>query len=383
MQPASRSIRQAMQLVPYASDVKGINEPVAREFHLQTVVRNRILESQGPLAMNKYVAFDPQYFKIGCAGAPTPNEAIRSTHIRRPSDAFTLVELLVVLAVIGILIGLLLPAVQAAREAARRIQCANNLKQMGIANMTHADAYGVFPSGCSTSPLLPPSHRLLWSGQLLDFMEQSSLHAMLNPDQPWDTYAPNVNAMRTSLSVFRCPSADAPTTYDQIVNGRIPCTYLGCASGLVQSETGTGPLIDQTRLDGSLYSHSRLKHRDFTDGLSQTILIGETLFLPGVSGPDHDGNPQIIDHWMIGTPGMGNSEMSEAIGSTAIAINSWKRRPQAFIEEIELGFASRHTQLVQAVFLDGHVQSISDSISRSVWSAVGTRANSDIVNFDD
>ena len=295
---------------------------------------------------------------------------------------FTLVELLVVISIIGVLVGLLLPAVQAAREAARRIQCANNLKQMGLAAIQHADASGRFPSGGQTSPVLPGSHRLLWSGQLLPFLEQTNLRNTVNPDKPWDTFVPNIAAMQTYLSVFRCPSAAAPDTFGQVIEDRIPCTYLGCASGTIGTESGSGPKIGDDYQNGVLYSNSKIRHRDFLDGLTNTILIAESLFLPGVSGPDHDGNGQIIDHWSVGSPGMGASEMSEAIGSTAIPINAWKQRPQAFIDDIELGFSSRHSSLIQAVFADGRIQRIDESISPTVWSAIGTRDRGEVANLD-
>ncbi len=295
--------------------------------------------------------------------------------------AFTLVELLVVIAIIGMLVGLLLPAIQAAREAARRIQCANSLKQIGLATIQHADAFGKFPSGCQTSKALPSNHRFMWSGQILPFIEQSNLRNQVDPDQAWDSFSPNIAAMRTMLTIFRCPSSGAPESYGQIIEDRIPCTYLGCASGTIEAESGPGPKIGDLTQDGALYTNSQTRHRDFTDGLTNTLLIAEALFLPGVVGPDRDGNPQIIDHWSVGSPGMGSNEMSEALGSTAVPINAWKYGSQSLIEDIELGFSSRHSSTIQAVFADGRVQVISESIAASVWSALGTRARGEITTL--
>lgn len=288
-----------------------------------------------------------------------------------------------VIAIIGILIGLLLPAVQSAREAARRCQCANNLKQMGLACILRADALGSYPSGALQSDKLSEVHKIFWSGQILGFLEQGNIANSIDPDQPWDVFEPNIVAIKTNHSIFRCPSSGSPQFFSQGVNDRATCTYLACASGMIRNESGSGKLIGERPLDGIMYTNSRTKHRDVFDGLSQTILVAESLFLPGVSGPDHSGVFQIIDHWHTGSPGNSSNEMSECLGSTAIPINSYKKVPQVFIEDIELGFSSRHSGLVQAVFADGHVQTISETISPGVWSAMGTKGNSDIVSFED
>jgi prepilin-type N-terminal cleavage/methylation domain-containing protein len=307
---------------------------------------------------------------------------LREPEGKRNRSGFTLVELLVVIAIIGVLVGLTLPAVQAAREAARRLQCANNLKQMGIAIHNRADTHSVYPAGCLLSPALPNEHRLYWSGQLLPYLEQSALFDTIDPDQPWDTHPPNMHAMRMGIPNFRCPSAAAPEVFDQNITDRVTSTYLACASGVIAMETGPSPNLSDLQLDGAFYTNSRTRHASFTDGLSNTILIGECLFLPGVTGPDYNGNIQIIDHWCIGSPGMAPNEMSEALGSTAIKINQFKLHPNTFIENIELGYSSRHPGIIQSVFADGHIQVISDSIDVKTWSAAGTRSGGEVFSID-
>jgi len=111
---------------------------------------------------------------------------------RDGSLGFTLVELLVVIAIIGVLVALLLPAVQAAREAARRMQCTNNLKQMGLALQNYHSARGEFPPGSDLSPAEgvtrandnccgAPS-KTGWSLEILAYMENQNLYSMLDPD---------------------------------------------------------------------------------------------------------------------------------------------------------------------------------------------------------
>lgn len=294
---------------------------------------------------------------------------------------FTLVELLVVIAIIGVLVSLLLPAVQAAREAARRIQCANNLKQQGLALLQHLGAHRRFPSGTQQQKNVVKSNRYLWSGQILPFIEQDNLYSQIDLTQPWNTL-PNSVPLQTHLAFFRCPSANAPESLEHWVSTRVPCTYLACASGVTARETGPGTLISQRSLDGVFFEDSRIREADITDGLSNTMLVAESLFLVDVTGPDHNGDVQLIDHWYIGSPSMGDNEMSETLGSTAAPINSWRKSPRPFIEDVEMSYSSRHSGLVQAVFGDGRVTSVSDSIDMQIWRAHGTRNLGEVAGLE-
>ena len=111
--------------------------------------------------------------------------------------AFTLVELLVVIAIIGILVALLLPAVQSAREAARRIQCANNLRQLGIALHTHHSAHGAFPTGAQIPDInqpqdAPANHgaMLSWHARILPQLEEQALYDQIDWEAGYDENKP-------------------------------------------------------------------------------------------------------------------------------------------------------------------------------------------------
>jgi prepilin-type N-terminal cleavage/methylation domain-containing protein/prepilin-type processing-associated H-X9-DG protein len=283
---------------------------------------------------------------------------------------FTLVELLVVISIIGILVSLLLPAVQAAREAARRIQCANHLKQIGIALHHYHDIRKSFPSGMSWP------NRMFWTGQLLPYLEQGSLHDAIDVSAAWDT-PPNSIVLANYLSVYRCPTSTTPQALDAAgVAQRVPCDYNACTSGLLARESGPDPLVGRDNADGMFFVNSGLGMRDALDGTSCTVAVGEVLFRYEPSGADNYGLQQFLDHWYIGTPeGYGN-EISESMSTTAAKINSW-RDPSIFVDERELSYSSRHPGGAQLVYVDGHVSMTSEAIDRAAWSAVGTRSNSD------
>lgn len=299
---------------------------------------------------------------------------------RSPKAGFTLVELLVVIAIIGILVSLLLPAVQAVRAAARRLQCSNNFHQMGIALHNYHDIHRTFPSG-----IVEPS-RVMWSGSLLPFLEQSNLYQTLDFSKRWEIPGtPNARACTTLLSVYRCPSSDASEHVSvQGIADRVPSSYLAVASGTVTFESGNSSNhLGLPRQDGLMFLNSSSRIAHVLDGTSNSLAIGEALFRPDVQGPDLSGVVQIVDHWYIGSDGIGRRnnqpglvEVSEGIGSTGAPLNALNM--DVFIDEKEIGFTSLHTGGCLFVFADAHVQFLTEGIDRKIYSALGTIATGEV-----
>ncbi len=203
-----------------------------------------------------------------------------------------MIELLVVIAIIGLLVALLLPAVQSAREAARRAECANHLKQIGLACQNHHQAYGVFPTGGTAYAFemaygLPRSRTMVggnpatyatqnwgWGYQLLPFLEETALF-----------YNPNDAAVYgTALPVYFCPSRRSPVALSGGGWAVVPSPvamldYAGNAGSSLEDSDGGGIFGDGR--DGVIIDNANtppipfVSTRGITDGTSKTLLVGE------------------------------------------------------------------------------------------------------------
>jgi len=198
---------------------------------------------------------------------------------RTPRTAFTLIELLVVIAIISILIGLLLPAVQKVREAASRIKCTNNLKQIGLALHGYHDAQNGLPPGyAATGGYFDGANDTApgwgWAAYLLPYIEQGNVYRTIDFTQPVQAAA-NAAAVQTMQPMFLCPSDQTPPAafavtdpFGNPIARMAPSSYAACVGGDesdVNAATGLGVF----------YRNSRTRFVEITDGLSETILVGD------------------------------------------------------------------------------------------------------------
>ena len=185
---------------------------------------------------------------------------------------FTLIELLVVIAIIGILIGLILSAVQNVRTAAARLDCQNRMKQLALALHNYHDSRGALPPGHIPLPPLPNPKVFSftgWSVAILPEIEKGN-HADLVAPAFQIALVPFANPphtlINTPMPAFSCPSDDRTRSVQISAKTKLPIaltSYLGVS--------GT-----QTSMkDGLLYSNSRIRFTDITDGTSNTLMLGE------------------------------------------------------------------------------------------------------------
>jgi prepilin-type N-terminal cleavage/methylation domain-containing protein/prepilin-type processing-associated H-X9-DG protein len=220
----------------------------------------------------------------------------------RSRDAFTLIELLVVIAIIAILIALLVPAVQKVREAAARLQCQNNMKQLGLALHNFENTNRGFPMApynpsfawIKNKPYAVPHG---WTVQILPYLEQENIRSAYNFNAAWDSAA-NANIISTVVPNFACPSVPGYTdgTARGIPNGRAPLDYIAFFS-VDTANTYVKPLppADQTG-QGIMGRGVNRRITEITDGTSNTLLLVEDggrnqVWINGKQYPAAPGNP--------------------------------------------------------------------------------------------
>ena len=358
---------------------------------------------------------------------------------------FTLIELLVVIAIIAILIALLLPAVQSAREAARRIQCTNNMKQIGLALHNYHSVHNVFAMGCSSGAYNPPG--TWWSVKqnlgplalILPFLEQTSVYNSINFNFGADEFEPlayrsltasvQATATNTSMKVFQCPSdplAGAPdyqgTTNTNNYYASVGTTMYWSQLGTTWSNNVPSVNIPSTGLFTLQASYGI---NNCTDGTSNTIAFAEAAvgsqtgqlgqkFVGVVNvaalqqyetldassniantkaalqacqldwqNPKAGGSPdtQRGDNWSHGAMAM---SLFNTIAPPNLYNDSF-----AYCSRIGSGARSDlsnadsyHPGGVNVTMADASVKFIKDSINIKTWMALGTRASGEVISSD-
>ena len=292
---------------------------------------------------------------------------------------FTLIELLVVIAIIGALIALLLPAVKAAREAARRSQCANNLKQLGLAIQGYLDTQGVMPLGSfKLSPALAGDpckggHEAGVFIAILPSLEQGQLFNAFNSSVHYET-ASNSTVNGTGLRVLWCPSDGLVSQADSKHFGwpvRF-CSYMGSSGPWNSPPENRGPTCSiqdfQTLLgqaNGVIFYYSSVRLAGVTDGTSNTLLFGEHAYgkNPAIELPDWG-------RWFSGNYG-------DTMFTTMFPMNPQNRIPdvpnQALygvdINPSIQAASSYHPGGAQFAFCDGSVRFVKDTIDCAPFDA--------------
>ncbi|QDT31652.1 DUF1559 domain-containing protein [Thalassoglobus polymorphus] len=308
---------------------------------------------------------------------------MRTSSKRRPSSGFTLIELLVVIAIIAILVALLLPAVQQAREAARRTSCRNNLKQIGIAIHNYHDVYSQFPNantgGMSYSSLEGSS---LFTS-ILPMVEQASAYQQYDFNQGNSAPA-NQEVVGQMLPFYLCPTSPLrrPVPGCDSDNGRAPGNYAVSIGTKDFNQYWSFYGMPRPNLDGAIVytdsSPGKTKFRDFTDGTSNTIMIGETAYnLPDYvfSSGDCMGQPRYsFTYWSNPFP-----------GSTA-ATTEYDFNPHDFADDgifdsnWTRSFRSDHVGGVHFAFADGSVHFLSENIDAGLLDSLATRGGGEVVS---
>jgi prepilin-type N-terminal cleavage/methylation domain-containing protein/prepilin-type processing-associated H-X9-DG protein len=297
------------------------------------------------------------------------------------SRGFTLIELLVVIAIIGVLIALLMPAVQQAREAARRAQCANNLKQIGVALHLYTDVHGFLPAGAYFGG--PKQNYFNGSilVRLLPYIEQLAMYDLFNFERPsveFQTF-PDGSLLQSRIpSTYVCPSDPSPRIYSGKAvpsyfasNGsaaRINSPTCSCASPPPWNALAISPYDDYNIFSGPF---TRVGHctklGDVVDGLSNTIFFGESMPLCTLHGQQGWASTNSLQGFITTIIPINFDTCRQTVGgNNCNAYCNWNA---------ETGFKSRHPGGVNTLFGDGTVSFLNQSIDMRLLQFLGAKAD--------
>lgn len=336
---------------------------------------------------------------------PHPRAPGEKALIRRRTGAFTLVELLVVIAIIGTLVGLLLPAVQAARESARRSQCANNIRQLALANLNYLDANKRFPAAIKPSNAWAAGAQpaastygagMSWVGYILPFLEQSALFAKIDfktiptvkdtTDPNWnlainnrvnDLFCPsNVNEVDIRANNVATPSSNPYTQhYYGVMGVVVPASFTTTYPNYTASP-GSGQAIASQGVFRITPWQQQLgtSAKDITDGLSKTYLLGEISW----SGMGKDSRSNTSSYLRAYNSSNGNYVLPVRNILYPRPINISRNEAWAGIAQTSenawnnLNWGSNHASVASFAMADGSVDFVEEGIDMNVFMARGT-----------
>ncbi|MAT16403.1 MAG: hypothetical protein CMJ46_14165 [Planctomyces sp.] len=286
---------------------------------------------------------------------PRFRQKLEKSRYSRPRCGFTILELLTVIAILTVLLALLLPSLGSARESARRIQCQNQLKQVGIALQGYHELNRSLPPGLQWEGTGQSAYG--WAVPLLDLMEQRAVSDLVHADAPLSDPR-NFDALHSSIATFVCPSDITAASFqlfaeEDLAESSAPLMELPTANylgvfGTIEADNG----FPVPKGDGAFLDTQAVRFVEFERGLSNTIIVGERTM-------------STVPSTWLGVDARGEDAVCRLVGSAITSPNC------AECDECE--FTSRHPGGVNFLWGDGHVEMVSENIEQELYRILSKR----------